>query len=88
MDQSEINRNYILALKKVKKEHWQYYRALKEDLNAHFGGAKAEERYTELKKLTSSNKIFEIEVIAKASGGLNAYSDIKQVKKIQSKLND
>ena len=42
MEQSEINRNYILALKKVKKEHMDYYRTLKNDINAHLGGTKDE----------------------------------------------
>ena len=88
MEQSEINRNYILALKKVKKEHMDYYRTLKNDINAHLGGTKdeAQHRYSELKKLSS--KIFEIETVARASGSLDAHSDIKQIKLIQSKLND
>ena len=86
--QSEINRNYILALTKVKKDHADYYRTIKEDLMAHLGGTKAEaqDRYLELKKL--SGKIHEIEAIARASGNLDAHSDIKQIKLLRSKLSD
>ena len=87
-DQSTINRKYILALKKVKPEHAEYYRTLKSDLISQFGGAnkQAQEHFIELKKLSSS--LPELQTITTASGNLDAHSDIKQVKLIQNKLND
>lgn len=66
-----------MALTKEKKDHAAYYRTLKSDLDAHLGGTEheAQDRYVELKKL--STKIGEIDSIAKASGNLDAHSDIK-----------
>ena len=77
-----------MALSKVKPEHAQYYRVLKRELEKHLGGAsnKEQDSWVELKKLAKS--VHELETVTRASGDLDAHTDIKQVKLIRSKLSD